>query len=516
MDQAFFGGVVLLETIDASDLTFGEPGFAGRQTFEFNSNGDGFVSSTTLAYQSDDNAEFLFNYTRRMLGVRTDGAGNEINPNAGSIDDPSWLLKGKFYFGDSQEHNLSVSLSETDQETFDVPYDTFGTANFGNVDRTIENQVATLRYNFNPTANDLVDFAVELTYSDELVFSQAVDRSLAASDLALLDADNQYQTTTLRFKNTSLFSTGAVDHKLRSGLEFIKRERTDASAGSAPGGTKDVVAVFAIDEMQFGENFTLTPALRYESQTITQAAVNGSDSFNHDAVMGGISARYAFANGWAVYGSAAYTENLPIIDDIENPVLINQSEKGTIYEIGTTFDRKNVFTPGDTLAFRLGYYKQDLHDLTTYRGFIPGTSVIEVDRDGWEFEAAYAMETGFYVDVNAHVSDGTSLNESGVIADWQQNPQDTVRLTIGKKWEQEWDVSWETEFAADYESAGVVTDEGYTVHNLRATWAPQHGALEGSTIRFGVENVTDIDYTPRLSTRAATGRNFKVSLSTTF
>lgn len=511
-----FGGIVLLETVDASDLTFGEPGFAGRQTFEYNSNGDGFVTSTILAYQLGDDAEFLFNYTRRMLDVREDGDGNEINPDSGTINDPSWLLKGKFHFGEDREHSFAVSFSETEQDSLDVPYDTFGTADFGNVDRFIENQVASLRYNYNPIGNDLIDLSIELTYSDELVTSLGIDRTLDSRTLALLDADNQYETTTLRFKNTALFSTGIIDHELRTGLEFIQRERRDASAGSAPGGTKDVVALYAVDEMQFGENFTLTPALRYESQTITQAAVNGSDEFDQDALMGGVSARYAFGSGWAVYGSAAYTENLPIIDDIQNPVLIEQSEKGMIYEIGTTFDRESVFQSGDTLAFRLGYYKQDLRDLTTYRSFTPGSSIVDIERDGWELEAAYAMETGFYVDLNAHISDGTSLNESGAVADWRQNPQDTLRLTLGKKWGQEWDVSWETEFAADYRSAGVVTDEGYTVHNLRATWVPQQGILEGSMVRFGIENVTDRQYTPRLSTRAAAGRNFKVSLSTTF
>ncbi|WP_276151500.1 MULTISPECIES: TonB-dependent receptor [unclassified Sulfitobacter] len=511
-----FGGTVLLETVDASDLTAGNPGFAGRQTFEYNSNGEGFVTSTILAYQMGEDAEFLLNYTRRMLDVREDGDGNKINPAAGAINDPSWLLKGKFHFGEARDHSLTVSLSETEQESSDVPYDTFGKSSFGNVDRFIENRVASLRYSYTPEDNDLVDLSVELTYSDEVVNSEAVDRTLGRRSLGLLDADNRYETTTLRLKNTALFATGGIEHELRAGLEFVKRERKDAKAGSAPGGTKDVIAVFAVDEMQFGENFTLTPALRYETQTIKEAAVNGTDSFDADALMGGLSARYAFGNGWAVYGSAAYTENLPIVDDILNPVLINQSEKGTIYEIGTTFDRESVFQSGDTLAFRLGYYKQDLRDLTTYGSFTPGASLVAVERDGWELEAAYAMDTGYYVDLNAHVSDGTSRTESGVEAGWRQNPQDTLRLTLGKKWGQEWDVSWETEFAADYKTAGTVTDDGYTVHNLRATWIPQSGVLEGSMVRFGVENVTDRQYTPRLSTRPAAGRNFKVSLSTTF
>ncbi|MEH6737312.1 MAG: ligand-gated channel, partial [Sulfitobacter sp.] len=60
------------------------------------------------------------------------------------------------------------------------------------------------------------------------------------------------------------------------------------------------------------------------------------------------------------------------------------------------------------------------------------------------------------------------------------------------------------------------TVAGSVVHNLRATYKPQQGLLRDTEIRFGVENVFDHDYTPRLSTRTAAGRNFKVSLATTF
>ena len=43
--------------------------------------------------------------------------------------------------------------------------------------------------------------------------------------------------------------------------------------------------------------------------------------------MGGLSVRYAFANGLAVFGSVAYTEVMPIIDDLDFPERIVRSEK---------------------------------------------------------------------------------------------------------------------------------------------------------------------------------------------
>lgn len=505
-----FGGVVLLETIDASDLTGGEVGFVGRQTLEFTSNGGGISSSTTLAWQPTTDMEFLLNYTRRTLGTRTDGNGNDINPLAGDNDDPSYVLKAKYTFGENRDHSLSFSYSKTQQEQFDVPYDTFGTTAFGNVDRLIENEVAALRYNFNPVDRNWLNLTAELTYSDELVLSEAVG---AAS--ALLDADNRYQTTTLRVKNSALFVTGSVDHELRTGVEFIQRTRQDATAGSAPGGTKETVAVFVVDEMQIGEGWTITPALRYENQTITQDPVNGTSTYDKDGLMGGISARYAFANGWSVFGSAAYTENLPIIDDIANPVLIHQSERGRTYEFGVAFDRANVFTGGDQLSAKVNYYTTNLWDLTTYRSFVPGGSTIAIERQGVELEAAYALQNGFYIDANAHVSNGTATIETGTTSDWAQNPADSFRLTLGKKFGEALDLSWEIEAAKRYDEGGTVS-AGYGVHNLRATYVPQTGMLRDTQIRVGLENAFDKAYQPRLSTRLSTGRNLKVSLSKTF
>ncbi len=509
-----FGGVVRLETIDASDLTKGELGFVGRQTLDFSTNGNGLASSTTLAWQPDEQFEVLFNYTRRQLGVRTDGNGDQINPDAGDIDDPSGLLKARYTFGAGNDQFVEFSYTKTQQEQFDVPYDQFGTsAFFGNVDRYIENEVATLRYNYNPGDVAWLNVTAELLYSDELVESEAI-----VGPNPLLDADNRYRTTTFRVKNEALFSTGAIDHQLRTGVEFIQRKRTDATAGDAPGGTKDALAFYAVDEMQIGGRWTITPALRYENQTITQDPLNGNAEYDRDALMGGVSARYAIGSGWAVFGSASYTENLPIIDDIDNPVFIGQSEKGRSYEIGVAYDSVDVFRSGDSLAFKVNYYNDHLTDLTTYVGRPATETVTAVDREGIELEAAYAMENGYYIDANAHISNGTAYRANSATApvgDWYQNPQDNLRLTLGRKFNDELDLSWEVEAAKRYDEGGTVSP-GFGVHNLRATYVPQNGVLEGSTIRFGVENVFDKNYQPRLSTRNATGRTFKVTLSTTF
>lgn len=62
-----------------------------------------------------------------------------------------------------------------------------------------------------------------------------------------MNADLQFETTKLTVKNTAFLATGPIPHDLRAGAELIRRERRDAE--SAPGGTDERFAVFAVNEM---------------------------------------------------------------------------------------------------------------------------------------------------------------------------------------------------------------------------------------------------------------------------
>lgn len=506
------GGVVRLETIDASDVTGGEPGFAFRQALEFTSNGDGIASSSTFAYQLDDYLEVLFNYTRRKLDIRDDGDGNPINPTGGEVDNPSILLKAKYTFGQSMDQSLTFSFTDTQTDEFDVPYETFGSFDFGNVDRDTRDRVISVRYNYNPVDNPFIDLDVELLYADQEINQTPVGPP--GFSFALRDADHRYETATFRVKNRALFQTGSVDHDLRTGIEFINRERLDAS--SAPGGEDDRVAIFVVDDMRFG-NWTVSPAVRWESSDIQGSTAPNNGRFKTDAIMGGISARYAFANGFAVFASAAYTENLPIIDDLGNAVLITQTEKSRTYELGASFDSTDVFVPGDTFAIKGTVYDTTLWDATSYGSMPPGNEVTNVERQGFELEASYAMENGMYVDAYLDISTGDAFRRTTGFEDWAQNPADSLGLTIGRNFGEALDLSWEIVANRRYDDDGPANETaGFGVHNVRATFRPQNGAWEGTEIRVGIENLFDKQYTPRLATRPAAGRNLKVSLAKTF
>ena len=525
------GGVVRLETIDPEDVTDGETGFGLRQTLEFQSNGEGLTHSTIGAWQPTEDFGLMFNYIERHLGFPVDGNGNIINPERDEIEDPSWLVKGKYSFGDGKAHTLEASYQETSSSQFDVSYDSFGLGvGFGRVDRKIETETAILQYAFNP-ANDLIDLSLQYSHS-----SEAVEQDPTACGIGppvppclpflqgLLESDTQYETTTVELKNTSFFETGIATHDLTTGIKYANRDRADSDAGSAPGGEGERWSIYAVDEISIGDAWTVTPALRYEDNEITGKPPGNTGRFSKDALMGGLSVRYAFGNGLAVFGSGAYTEVMPIIDDLALPQgvppgtpreRIRTSEKSTTYEIGASFDRQGVIRENDNLAVKLTYFDTELTDVTSFSG------VDEINIEGLEIEASYAMLNGFYVDLNAAITDADERTSAGVVQDFDTTPQDNLRLTVGKAFDDTYDLSWEAVFGDSIiingDPTAFASGSSFNVHNLRLTVAPQgNGIWKDTEFRVGIENIFDEQFTPNLATRPQPGRNFKVTLAKTF
>lgn len=507
--SGIIGGLIRLDTKDASDFTGGVPGFRFRETLQYTSNGNGFVSSSILAWQPTENFEVLGNYTYRTIGVQDDGAGNPIGTEGFTL--PSWAVAAKYTFGAYDEHYFRFSYSDTSSADRDVPYDTFGTTTdmFGNVDRDTHSRTAVLTYGYDSPHTDLVNITATLSYADQQIDSSYIAGSSTLEGTpyfptvqALADADHRYQTTKFTLKNQAYFFTGAISHDLRFGVEASRRERLDAS--SAPGGVDNRLALFAVDDMSWG-GFTLTPALRYEAQDIGGA---GYADYTNSALMGGVTGRHEFGNGLAFFASAAYTESLPILDDLTNPTYMTQSEKARSFEAGISFDRGSVFAEGDNLALKANVYHTTMWDITSYSG------VTDAVLYGAELEASYSMENGLYFDLNANVMRGLDTTGGGS-ADWAGIPSDQGRLTLGKRWGEEFDLSWEV--VADAEMTRSATPSPATVvHNLRGAWKPQSGFLKGTQLRVGVENLLDLDYTPHLATRPAPGRTIKFSIAHTF
>ncbi|MEP0316651.1 MAG: TonB-dependent receptor [Hyphomonas sp.] len=503
--SGIIGGVVRLETIDASDLTGGETGLAFRQTLGGATNMDGFNSSSTLAIQPTENLELLANYAWREQHNQEDGDDNVIENSEFEL--PSYLLKARYTAGD---HSLRASYTNSETTERDKPYDSFGTTGgvFGNVDRDTTSETVSLAYNFNPVSNDLINLDAIYTYANQEIEQECVVGSGPMGCFATVDADHRYETTKFTVKNAAYIETGALVHDLRTGIEFIQKERLDAS--SAPGGEDNRIALFAVDQIDFLGGWTFAPAIRFETSEVEGTLDDGSTaSYDNDALMGGASLRYQFDNGLALFGSYAYTESLPILDDLENEIYMTQPEIGKTYEFGASYDRIGVFDQDDTLAMKANYYHTDQEDNTSYSG------VDSIELQGLELEGSYARRDGYYVDVNANIVDAEQTRTDNSITDWTNAPANTARLTLGKRFARLADLSSEFVAADEADRNGTITP-GFLTANLRATITPQEGVLKGTSFRFGLENLFDHTYTPLLSTRPAAGRNIKFTVSKAF
>ncbi|WBU62080.1 TonB-dependent receptor plug domain-containing protein [Paracoccus albus] len=508
------GGIVRLETKDASDFTGGVSGYKLRQTLEAASNGDGLTSSTILAWQPNDDLEILGQYVFRKMDEQTDGAGEDVGAEPFKL--PSYMLKAKYTFGAARDQSVTLSYNDTQTSENDVPYDQFGLggSSFGNVDRDVRTRTTVLEYEYDPS-NPLIHIEANLSHADQKIDSTYIEGTSPYGPAAgsLGDADHRYETTKLTVKNTSRFQTGSAEHDLRLGAEIIRKKR--AEAVSAPGGTDRRFALFAVDDITWG-GFTISPAMRYETQKLRrQSDASGSNpqtEYDNDAIMGGISARYEWSNGFSAFASAAYTENLPILDDFDKDSFMNQSQKARVYEIGAAYDAVDVFSGGDTLSLKANLYQSDIWDVTSYSG------VAEVEMRGLELEASYSVASGYYADMNATISKGDALGINGEETHWGNAPADSLYLTLGKRWGEKLDLSWEMLANARMDRVDRTNREtpGIGVHNLRATYRPQAGVLEGSEFRVGVENIFDKEYRPHLATRNGAGRNVKLTVAKTF
>jgi len=502
------GGVVQLETKNASDFTGGEIGLRLRQTLEATSNGQGFASSTIAAWQATENLEFLLNYTIRDQDDYETADGTVITNSEFRM--PSYLVKGRYTFGNEDAHALTLSYNDSTTDEKDVPYDTFATTGgvFGNVDRNTHSKIAVLQYDFNPVGNDLVDLSVNLSRSEQAIDQTCLPASAPSGCFSVVDADHNYETTKLTVKNTSYFLTGAVEHNLRAGIEVSQRDRLDAS--SAPGGSDKRIAIFAVDEIQVNQNLILTPAVRFETQDIEGDTAPNDASYSNNALLGGLSARYEFDSGFAVFASAAYTEMMPIIDDLGTPIFMTQPERSHTYEGGVSYTQGDLFSSGDAMQLKVNIYNTYVWDVTSYSG------LENIDVQGIELEASYSHSSGFYADFNATSAEGTTNDSTGVSGNWIYAPETSARLTLGKRFGDAVDVSWELVAAQSTIGIGDVALAGYGVNNLRATYRPQSGVLKGAEFRVGVENILNATYQSQLSTRVAPGRNIKLTIAKTF
>ncbi|VDC25239.1 TonB-dependent receptor plug domain-containing protein [Pseudogemmobacter humi] len=508
------GGAVTARTINGSDLTGGEDGFRFRQMLGANSNGDGWVTSSTLAWQVNGSLDFLLNYTRRGQGAQEDPDGNET---ARGFNVPSMLLKSRFRLDDANSITLSYASYESSESNVNLSnlLNDFAGLGLANIDR--KGNVASLTWNYNPAGNDLTDLELTYSRSDQDHNILGLTPGFAQTQSGLFNNVTDRVTLT----NTARFDTGFISHSLRAGLGWSSEERTRLKTSPASGKDRRL-SLFAIDTMDFGNELRATLGLRLEDQKIS-ATTAPAGPYDGLARTLGLGLEKGFGNGLAVFGSFTYTEALPTYD-VLTATYDGKLQQSRNWEGGVRYEGGDLLSAGDTFSGSITLYRSELWN-TMFALSVPGR---ELTREGVEIAANYRMAGGTYLNGTVNLTDNKRLMAGGVWDLDSYSPSDTLTLTVGHKFGNGLDVSWRME-AQKGIIVGTADHAGFGVHDLKASYTVQQGNLEGLVIDFGVENVFDRSYhyamTPLQGATSPrpgepwvneTGRNFRLNLSKTF
>lgn len=553
------GGVINFTTKDASDFIKDGKTGALRLKEQWSSNGNQTLTSAIWAHKLTDDIEVLAmgNFRRsdiQQLANGDDRTGSDFETWSG-------LLKGTYSFGKvgddgKGEEKLRLSYQHWDSDANDQPYAQNGysdvTSAFGTIDRHVKDDTVVLSYENPDSDNPYVDFKGTLSYSNT-----AVEQSDASAQLGTIgNADYGYETFQGTLENTSEFLGGAdggVDQYLTYGASLAYQNRTAEPLGGGvitthPEGQQTKLGLFAQDEIVLGD-VTLIPGLRadfvhLEPSDALTAEVETKDDVALSPKLAGL---YKLTDEVNLFGSVAHTERVPSLDEmfqystsggnvVRLPSLDLKKERSDNYEIGASTQLTDIFGGENALSLKGTLFYNDIRDGIRSNpnyvsaGSTPGLpyfiNVAHMALYGFELEGSYESESlfaraaltitrGEYLeDVSASIPEGTVVDTLA---------QDKLVLTLGgRALEGQLEYGSTVTFAAEpltevsTASGGVGDAEAWTKVDIFASYKPQEGPLEGTSITASIENLFNADYRENLAVERSTGRTFKLTLTKQF
>ncbi|MBL8579587.1 MAG: TonB-dependent receptor [Mesorhizobium sp.] len=559
------GGVINFTTKDAAEFLQDGQNTAVRLKGGYDSNNNGALASTILAHRFNEGLEVLAAGNFRRSDNFELGNGTELSGSA--FDSWSGLLKATAYIGDEGIARASYQRWQSNKDQTDYAQTGTQTNQFGYVDRDVTDQTFVLSYENPFTDNPWLDIDIALTYSDtENDQSNASNGFLTnpndQSTLAILnDTLYAYKTWQLKGENTIDSTFENAENHFTFGFQASTQDRVAEKTGlpltAHPEGTENKLGLFAQNEYIWNEQLTVIAGVRGDFHTVTPSSgIPNAEDIEDSAFSPKIAALYDFNDYFGVFGSVAYTERMPTIDELYSwapptpPGMFGpgnkgktlsldlQKEKSTNYEAGFTVSGADLLTSGDVLNVKTTGFYNDLTNLITSSANVLPSSPLPAPAYYYNIGKAriYGVEVEGAYDAD-YVFAGVAYT-----ATWGQNrveganfnqplatiPAQRVALTIGGRipdyfleFAARITVAADAKNGAQQAGSPTLTPPIYPVAgwetlDLYATWRPQDGNFAGYEVLAGIDNVFDEDYRDNLSPDIAKGRNFKISLSKQF
>ena len=534
------GGVINFTTKDASDfLEEGDRG-ALRVKLEGDSNQKGYVASAILALRASENAEFLVSANYRDVQNIIAGGGFEKIGTAGQF--PSGLLKGTFYLDEAKEQVLRASYSHTETDGLSatspggLPVTTPPL-----IPRSTADTTYVLSYEDEASDNPWLDLKINASYSEQINKQEQ-----------FINAEFSYAYWELKGENTFEWEGEGYENFLTVGLQgkYHERRRFDLDGtgiGSHPEGNQTVIGAFAQNEFVWDDKLTIIGGIRADWQSMeavgTSLFVNGNPNLAKRAVQPvevsdvalapKLAVHYKLTDTLSVFGSYAYTERMPGIDEefsFTATAVQGKLNKETAHtvELGFGQELTDVIQEGDQFSYKLTGFYNDVQNRIIRGGDAlpvstkPFVNAGETIIYGVELEGAYDTEYAF-ANFAASLIRG---NEKLTGRPAASIAPDEISFTLGGK-VPDYDVrfGWDARFVAAQSRwpealPPFVADEqrlkAFNVHDIFASWKPQEGTLKGFELTGRVNNIFDKNYQEYLQTAGpAKGRSFKASMAYT-
>jgi hemoglobin/transferrin/lactoferrin receptor protein len=535
-------GVINFTTKDASDFLKPGDALAVRLKGATETNAEAHTLSGILAVQPTEGVELLGSYNLRRSEDYRDGNGN-IVPASASLSD-SWLVKARVSIGGNKKHAIWASYQDWISDAPQV-YDQISAATGGTLmRRRVHDKTAVLGYVNDFDSSKLLNVEAQLAYS--LSDVHQTETTFLGANLEY--SDFSYESWQGRLQNTSQFDLGGDWNAfLILGAQWSEQKRRNPrvafngtvtpGAGTHPEGDMTKYGLFTQLEISWSDKLMIIPGARIDWTDLKPGAtvVNGAvltKRVKDSGVSPKIAAIYSITDWFGLFGSVAHTVRMPNIDETftrsatrpANPAL--RPESSDNYEVGFTLSFDKLAGRHDKFRLKATLFQNDVKDLIINAAGAAGTPYFtNVGRSrfkGIEVEAEYGIG-GFFARGNASFIDGKDRLTGNYL---NTIPANDYRLTLGYAdsatglsggWTGEFAEKQDKVTPSSFASAGAgLPTPSYSVHSLFFAFKPRSGLAEGFEFRVAADNIFDKYYRRHLSSLAAEGRTFKVTVAKTF
>lgn len=526
------GGVVAFETKAAGDFLRAHERWAISEKVRHETNGQGWLSSTTGAFRLNEDVDVIGNFVARTSREYRDGNGDIVRWTG--EDGLSGYGKVTLRPVDGHEIKLGAVVQRFD----DVISGSSGSnsATLSRYDARTMSRNLTANYTYNPFDNDYWDLDLNVYHSETRADQTQVWPVSAIGNRRFYDV----ATTGFNLRNASRFTSGAIDHTFTYGGD-LAHLTGESDADHFGQGKQVAYGAFLQWEAQYDRWLDVTTALRYDGYRLDGSSKATPTEPSRDVALSGerwsprVTVGVTPLAGLQVYGTYSEGYRTPHLQEVfrqngahgsgYEPNLLLRPEVARSWEGGVNVKVDDVIAPGDMVRAKINLFHSDVADYisTVSTGGVTQASNVGTARlRGIEMEGVYDLGY-FYLSAGASFTNATMLDGPYAGETLSNTPLENVGVTLGFRALENrlnWGVQYQSigRVVRQLSSGPVVYPRADLVH-LFANW----DINDSFRLDAGIDNLFDKAYTDPQSGWAATsdvhqgkGRTFKVALTGRF